>query len=986
MLIIKLLIILSLFCSVYAKKMEKVNLQLEWKYQFEFAGYIAAKEKGFYEEFGLDVSINEFTNIDTIETVLNNDASYGVHNSGIILSKMQKKPVVLLSSFFKKSALVFVAKKDIKSPSDLTGKTIMAGHGQLNSSNLGVLINKFNIKIGSINVVPHTFNVEPFINKEVDVMTAYVSNELYELKQRDIKYNILDPVNYGIFMYGGNLFTSKSEVDKHPKRVNDFKLATIKGWEYALKNKRELVDIIYNKYSKSKSKDALLFESKEIEKLIMPNVFDIGYIDHLVVKNIANSFVQLGLNSKYYDLDNFIYGKNEIESEEKSIKLNLSENEKEYLKNKTQFTMCIDPDWLPYEAFSNDKHIGMSADYFKIIEELIGIPINVIKTKSWSQSLEFGKQRVCDIFSLVVDTPSRRTYLNFTKPYFSFPLVVATKHNKSFVADISNIKDKKLSIVKGYAFIEILMNRFPNIDLIEVSNVENGLKLVESEVVFGHIDTLPVLGYQIQQGYLDTLKIAGKFDEKWELGIGVRNDDDLMFSILNKAASIVPAESIQGILNKWISVTVEQKVDLIFLWKYIVVFLSILLFILYKYYLSNKHKNQLLKLTTKLNVSNEKYSALVEMFDLNVIAYKIDTKGVILYTSKALEIATGYEKEELLGEDCLILYSNLNEEHSHLQFKHKFKELKTYTYETQNKKKDGSYFWVQETINVHLNSKKKISGYDIILEDISAKKEVENFNQTLELNVSNAVNENRKKDQVISQQNKLVAMGEMVGAIAHQWRQPLTALSGRIQLLKLDYIDNMITEQYVDEYIEESMSIVLFMSNTIDDFRDFFRIDKERKIFEITHSISSTMNLMNAQLKHHNIAFELNESKEYKILGFEAEFQQVILNIINNSKDEFIEKNIKDAKISIDIKEDQDFIIINIGDNAGGINKDALDKVFEPYFTTKEQGKGTGMGLYMSKMIICDNMSGNLSVKNISNGALFSIKLNKISTSNMENK
>jgi len=143
---------------------------------------------------------------------------------------------------------------------------------------------------------------------------------------------------------------------------------------------------------------------------------------------------------------------------------------------------------------------------------------------------------------------------------------------------------------------------------------------------------------------------------------------------------------------------------------------------------------------------------------------------------------------------------------------------------------------------------------------------------------------------------------------------------------------------------------------------------------------------MNAQLKHHNIAFELNESKEYKILGFEAEFQQVILNIINNSKDEFIEKNIKDAKISIDIKEDQDFIIINISDNAGGINKDALDKVFEPYFTTKEQGKGTGMGLYMSKMIICDNMSGNLSVKNISNGALFSIKLNKISTSNMENK
>jgi len=977
MIFIKILLFVFIVFPLHAKTLEKVNLQLEWKYQFEFAGYIAAKEQGFYEKVGLDVSITEFDNTDTIESVLSNKATYGVHGSGLILSKMQNKPVVLLSSFFKKSALVFVTRRNIKSPSELRGKTIMAGHGELQSSSLGVLINKFNIKIGSLDVVPHTFNVESFINKDVDVMTAYVSNELYELNQRNIKYNVLDPVNYGIFMYGGNLFTSLDELQTNPQRVKKFKIATLKGWEYALKHKRETVELIYEKYSKSKSKEALLFEAREIEKLIMPDVFDIGYIDELVIKNIANNFVQLGLNSKYYNLDKFIYGKKEGQEENSSLKLNLSKKEKEYLLNKTHISMCIDPDWLPYEAFLNNKHIGMSADYFKLIEKLIDIPIKVVKTNSWAQSLQFGQERICDIFSLVVDTPNRRSYLNFTKPYFAFPLVVATKHNKSFVADISTIKDEKLSIVKGYAFIEILKNKFPNINLVEVSNITNGLKLVESDVVFGHIDTLPVLGYQIQRGFLDTLKIAGKFDDKWELGIGVRNDDELLYSIINKATSIVPPESIQSILNKWISVKVDQKVDLNFLWKYIIGFLLILFFISYKYYLTNKNKNQLLKLTNKLNKSNSKYLAILSMFDENVIAYKVDKNGRISYTSKALHRITGYDANELLGVDCKGIYFNENQEYSFSKFKKQLKNLETCTYEIQNKKKDGSSFWARETILVHQNSNKLITGYDIILEDISAKKEVENFNETLELKVNTAIIENRKKDQVISQQNKLVAMGEMVGAIAHQWRQPLSALSGSIQMLKLDHDDNMINEKYIDGFIEENMSFIHFMSNTIDDFRDFFRIDKIKKDFDIVLAIKATMSLMSAQLKDNNINFELSTSKEFIILGFEIEFQQVILNIVNNAKDEFVEKKIKNAKINIEIIDELDLVVINIKDNAGGISKDVIGKVFEPYFTTKEQGKGTGMGLYMSQMIIKDNMHGELTVENTIDGAMFTIKLNK---------
>jgi len=173
------------------------------------------------------------------------------------------------------------------------------------------------------------------------------------------------------------------------------------------------------------------------------------------------------------------------------------------------------------------------------------------------------------------------------------------------------------------------------------------------------------------------------------------------------------------------------------------------------------------------------------------------------------------------------------------------------------------------------------------------------------------------------------------------------------------------------------MSFIHFISNTIDDFRDFFRIDKTKKDFDIVLAIKATMNLMSAQLKDNNINFELNASKEFIILGFEVEFQQVILNIVNNAKDEFVEKKIKNAKINIEISDDLDLVIIKIRDNAGGISGDVIGKVFDPYFTTKEQGKGTGMGLYMSQMIIKDNMHGELNVENTSDGAVFSIKLNK---------
>ncbi len=254
-----------------------------------------------------------------------------------------------------------------------------------------------------------------------------------------------------------------------------------------------------------------------------------------------------------------------------------------------------------------------------------------------------------------------------------------------------------------------------------------------------------------------------------------------------------------------------------------------------------------------------------------------------------------------------------------------------------------------------------------------ALQELELYKNQLEDKVSLELRLNKEKDTLIAEQSKLAAMGEMIGAIAHQWRQPLNALSGHIQFLEDDFDDNIVDKNYITKFIDKNMEFIKFMSNTIDDFRNFFRIDKVKIKFSVREKILHTIKIVQNDLNKYNIKLTIN-NEDFLSYGFTNEFQQVILNIINNSKDALIEKRIENKKIDIVIKE---LGTIEIIDNAKGINKDIIDRIYEPYFTTKEQGKGTGIGLYMSKKIIEDNMLGEIVTINYKDGLLTKIKLNE---------
>jgi len=252
----------------------------------------------------------------------------------------------------------------------------------------------------------------------------------------------------------------------------------------------------------------------------------------------------------------------------------------------------------------------------------------------------------------------------------------------------------------------------------------------------------------------------------------------------------------------------------------------------------------------------------------------------------------------------------------------------------------------------------------------SKNRELNLTNVSLEEMIELKVKEIRKKDKLLIQQSKMAAMGEMIGAIAHQWRQPLNALGISIQTLLYEYKAQNVNEEFINDFISKNKQLIMFMSKTIDDFRNFFRMDKEKKDFFVKRSIQSVVQLISAQLENHNISLEIS-GDDFSCFGYENEFRQVILNILTNAKDILVEKEVKDKKIKIEIKDKQ----ILIQDNAGGIDKSIINRVFEPYFTTKEDGKGTGIGLYMAKVIIEENMGGKIYVQNIEHGALFIVEL-----------
>jgi len=252
---------------------------------------------------------------------------------------------------------------------------------------------------------------------------------------------------------------------------------------------------------------------------------------------------------------------------------------------------------------------------------------------------------------------------------------------------------------------------------------------------------------------------------------------------------------------------------------------------------------------------------------------------------------------------------------------------------------------------------------------------LDELNHTLDQRVRDEIAKRKEQESLLIHQSRLAAMGEMIGAIAHQWRQPLNALSLIMQNVSMQQRMGTLSEESMARMQEKSAQLVQRMSSTIDEFRDMFKPGKHSESFNLVQSLRSATGIMDGVFKNHNIELRLECDESIELFGVPGEFAQVVLNLISNAKDALLQSRQPNPYIVIRGYIDGGRVRLDVEDNGGGIPTDVLGKVFEPYFTTKDEGQGSGIGLYMSKMIVENNMSGRLLAANAEHGARFTINL-----------
>lgn len=370
---------------------------------------------------------------------------------------------------------------------------------------------------------------------------------------------------------------------------------------------------------------------------------------------------------------------------------------------------------------------------------------------------------------------------------------------------------------------------------------------------------------------------------------------------------------------------------------------------------------------------------LREIIDKSVITSRTNTKGIIIDVSEAFCKISGYSKEELIGNSHnMVRHPNMPSK----TFKKLWETIqkgKTWKGEVKNLRKDGSFYWVIATI-VPIYESRKIVAFISTREDISDKKEVTALNSSLKHRVEEEVEHNRQKDKQLAQQARLAQMGEMISMIAHQWRQPLAAISSLSVALNLKSQLGSLNKDIILDLSCKITENSKHLSNTIDDFRDFFKPNKEKRESTFNEIVSDVLNIVESSIATKNISIIKDLKNEDKFSSYPNEIKQVVLNLIKNADDILLDNEIKEAIIKISTYDDDNNIILEISDNAGGIPEDIIDKIFDPYFSTKTKKDGTGLGLYMSKTIIEEHCSGKLIASNSETGAVFKIimpKLNK---------
>ncbi|MBF0219662.1 MAG: ABC transporter substrate-binding protein, partial [Gammaproteobacteria bacterium] len=389
------------------QELEAVSLRLQWKHQFEFAGFYAAIEQGYYRDAGFAVTLHEFDNsVNQIEEVVNGTMEFGIWGEGVLQAFMEGQPVQLLANYFKHSPLILVTQPELQSPADLRGKRLMISTVNLKNSGLLQMLTRYSLSPDDITQVLPSFDINDFINGSVDAYLAFATNEPFQLQQQKVNFNILSPANYGADLYDVNLFTSRDYARRNPEGVFRFIEASNRGWEYALSHPEEIIDLIQQRYnSQHKSREALHFEYQKMLEFIQPNRFAIGSIDYKRLQLMGDLFAQRGIVQPLEDYHPFIFSSYLWRDD-----LHLTAAERTFILNHPVIRVHNEKSWAPLNFNYRGQPSGYSIDLLNLLFSKLNLRAEYVTGPSWEQFLQLLEQRQIDIVSNMAITPDRQQY------------------------------------------------------------------------------------------------------------------------------------------------------------------------------------------------------------------------------------------------------------------------------------------------------------------------------------------------------------------------------------------------------------------------------------------------------------------------------------------------------------------------------------------------------------------------------------------------
>lgn len=559
----KKMLLLFLFLMSLAWSKESVTLQLPWLHQFQFAGYYVAKQKGYYSDAGLDVTILDAHNKqDSLKAVLNGNAQYGVGRSSLIVDYINGAPIVLMTAAFQSSPMMLLTRKDanITSAAGLKNKRIMLTDDTIEGAEMQAMFKSAGLTTKDFILQPHSYNAMSLARKETDAMVAYVSNEPYILKKAGIATYAIHPKDYGFNYYSDILFTSKEETVHHPERADAFYDASIRGWLWAYDHIEETAALIYQNYNpQHKSLDALIYEGKVLKELAFRPNTPFGTIDPTRLEMIAQGYRLMGVVKAVPSFEPLLY---------KHDRLHLTNEEKEWLKAHPVVRVGIDHNWPPIESVDEKgRHSGISASYLHLLEKRLGIRFEVDYSRElWSDSMHAVKNGELDMLSAAAITDSRNESLVFSRPYLKQTMVIVTNSRVGYVNDLNDLSGKKVAVVRSYASEEYLRTYYPKIIPVLADTSLEALKKVASGEAYACMEGLSIVSYLIEQHNLKNIKVVGETPFRYDLAFAFRKDWGILASISDKVlASITPAEY-DEIHGHWLTMEHNDPINYRLVW------------------------------------------------------------------------------------------------------------------------------------------------------------------------------------------------------------------------------------------------------------------------------------------------------------------------------------------------------------------------------------------------------------------------------------